>query len=194
MAQYTPSSGDYCRPYRSPWGAFPTRGYQPISTSLRLSPGQLMTQGAAGSTDRHRVIADVTAAQAGQAAVNIVGICAETYAATPNSSATTPNAISVWEANPNVEFIAVNSGICASSNIGKRMPLVWDSTLRIEMIQVAISTATDSRVLITGILPGKTGNVDGDSGTYSIFRFMTHLGDQVGSTVMSSSPLLAFYS
>ena len=180
MAQYTPSSGNYCRPVRSPWGNFPVRGFQPISTSLQLSPGQLLTLGTAGSTDTHRVIADVTGSKAGQAAVRIVGICAEVYAATPNSSATTPNTVSVWEANPNVEFMAVTTGAAlASSQVGKRCPLTWDSTLRIEIIDLAISTATDARVVITGILPGLTGNVDGDSGGYASFRFINRLGDQV---------------
>jgi hypothetical protein len=35
---------------------------------------------------------------------------------------------------------------------------------------------------------------EGDSGGYMAFRFINRLGDQVNSTLLSSSPLLAFYS
>lgn len=195
MAQYTASSGDYIRPYRTPWGAFSIKHVAPLSTSAALYPGQLVALASTTSSNSHRFLPDTTAAKAGQAAFMIVGILAEGAAARATSSAVTPAVMPVWEANPMQEFIGTTmKQALASSVIGRRCPLNWDSTLNISQVDLSASTVTDARVVVTGILPEKTGHVDGDSGGYCTFRFISHLAGQVGSTLESSATLLAFYS
>ncbi len=183
MADFTLSSGSVCRPYRSPWGAFTTRSLQPMSTNAKIDIGRPVTLNWTGSTSAGQIVqstADNTFFLAGIAASSI----------SAGSSAVANPQISVWEANPMVEFKAVTKGgVLASSNIGLRKKLTWDSTLAIAWIDLSASTATDWRVVITG-------NIDneGDSGGYCAFRFITHLAEQINSTIASSTPLLAFYS
>ena len=185
MADFTLSSGSIMRPYRSPWGAFPTRTMQAISTAT-IKLGQLLTTGGLGTTNAHRVQPIISTG--GLAATDIVGIAAEAWTFT--SSATTPASITVWEANPAVEFRVVALGaVLASSNVGQRKALGYDSAKDHLWVNLGTSTATDHRVVITGLI-----DAAGDSGGAVSVRFLTHLGDQVASTVMSSSPLLAFYS
>ena len=186
MTDFTLSSGSICRPYRSPWGAFPTRGVRTESTSAAIAVGQPVTLGTAGSTTY-----DCAIAVAGNAPnmFNTIGIAAEAEAA-GGSSAVAGATISVWEANPLVEFKAVTKGgVLASSLVGLRRSLVWDSTLGIAWVDLSASTATDWRVLVTQNL-----DAVGDSGGYVAFRFLSQTGSQINSTILSSSPLLAFYS
>lgn len=185
MAQYTPSSGDYVRPHRSPWGAFPTRSMSPLSTSLVIQSGRLLTLNLAGSTSYSAVIPVTT-----PNVFSIVGIAADSVPTALASSATTPQLISVWEANPMVEFKAVTKGGAQTSSIvGLRRSLVYDSTLTIHYVDLTASTATDWRVVVTGNL-----GAEGDSGGYVSFRFLNRTGDQINSTILSSSPVLAFFT
>ena len=190
MAQYTPSSGDFCRPYRSPWGAFPTRSFTVASTNAKILIGTMVTLSTGAAVGGVAQLAVVPSTGAGGLnATSIVGITAETAAAF-TSSATLPTAISVWEANPQVEFKATTiGGAQASSVIGLRKALQWDSTLTIHRIDLTASTATDWRVVVTQNL-----GAEGDSGGYMAFRFLGHLAGQIGSTIESSLALLAFYS
>jgi hypothetical protein len=120
---------------------------------------------------------------------NLVGVAAETIAA-QTSSGTTGPFISVWEANPQVEFrAATKGGPLASSNVGLRKSLVFDSTLNIAWVDLSVSTATDWRVVVTQNI----GTL-GDSGGDVAFRFLNHGAEQWNSTIASSSPLLAFFS
>lgn len=187
MAQYTPSSGDYCRPFRSPWGGFPTKSFRTISTHGALAQGTLLTLNTAGSTAVNTVIPSTGAG--GLNAFSIVGILADTVAAFV-SSATEGIEVSVWEANPNVEFKAITKGgAVASSNIGLRKALAWDSTLSVLYVDLTVSTATDWRVVVTQNIQAV-----GDSGGYVAFRFLNRTGDQINSTILSSVPVLAFYA
>ena len=193
MAQYTPSSGDTIRPHRSPWGAYPVRSFNHISTAAAVVKGTLVTLNTAGSTAVDCIIPSTGAG--GLAAFSIAGIAAEDSSAA-TSSAVAGATVSVWEANPMVEFKAVTKGgAMASSNIGLRKSLNYDSTLKITYVDLGASTATDNRVVVTQNLHALTNNSLGDSGCYVAFRFLTSLGEQIGSTtIQSSSPLLAFYS
>lgn len=185
MADFTLSSGSICRPYRSPWGAFPTRTFGVSSGTS--SNGVIMGR---------RVTLDYTeagnsshaAAIKGSTADNhfyLAGIAAETQ---QQSTAIEGTACSVWECNPLVEFKAVTKGATlASSQVGLTKKLTLDSTLNIEYVDLSASTASDHRVVITQLI-----DAQGDSGGYVAFRFVTNRADQ-GSTVLSSTPFLAFY-
>ena len=182
---WTLSSGSICRPYRSPWGNFPTRS-MPCSTgvsSATINIGRRVTLDWTGSTTAGKVL--------GSTAVNhfmLVGIAAQTVG---GSTAVTNSEISVWEANPQVEFKAVTKGaVLASSHVGLRKKLMRDTTLDIEYIDLTASTNADWRIVLTGMVDG-----EGDSGGYMSFRFLSKQTESIGSSavITSTTALLAFH-
>ena len=187
MTDFTLSSGNVCLPHRSPWGAFTTKQYQ-VSTgvsSAAIVRGRLVTLDyteAGNSTAAGQVKAST-----GDNFFYGVGISAETVAAGTVSSAVVTN-ISVYEANPMVEFKAVTKGAnLSNSKVGLTATLHLDSTLAIQYVDLSGSTASDHRVVVTGLI-----DAQGDSGGYVSFRFISDRRDQ-GSTINSSTPFLAFY-
>lgn len=183
MTDFALSSLAGIRPFRCPWGAFPIRTINPISTAT-IYNGNIVTLNYTGSTSAGQVI-PVTA---GTGFFYTVGVSSEKFVFT--SSGVASSAVAVWEANPNCEFRAVTQGaVLASSNIGLRKKIMWDSTLNIHFIDLTASTATDWRCVITGLI-----DAEGDSGGAVSFRFLTHTTEQINSSVPSTQPLLAFYS
>jgi hypothetical protein len=191
MAQVTPSSGSVCRPYRSPWGAFPVRQMTPISTGAEIHRGRPVTLDYTANSSNVGKIK----ASSSPDTFFLVGIAG---AGSTMSSGVEPQPIPVTEANPNVEFVAnIIGGVSASSLIGLRKKLMWDSTLNIAVVDVTASTATDWRVVVTGMngVNGQTGLQGdlGDSGAQVLFRFIPTLAENNNSTIPSSTPLLAFF-
>lgn len=180
MAEHTLSSGSICRPYRSPWGAFPVRS-MPISTgvsSLAINLGQLVISDTRTSTCEHRIKASIVSGEA-----NIVGIAAEGVS---GAAAVVDTEIPVWEANPLVEFRAnTKGGALVSSIVGSARTLAWDSTLNINYVDVGASTAGDNRVVVTELI-----DAIGDTGGAVAFRF---LASDRRSTNNSSVAFLALY-
>ena len=195
MAQYTPSSGDYCRPHRSPWGNFPTIALQLVSSIVASSVvplGRCVAILGGATTSAGQVIPSHAL---GGAPVLIAGIAAE--ASTNTSSAVAGPMVSIWEANPLVEFKAISKGApIGSSLVSLRRSLAWDSTLNVNYVDLTASTATDWRVCVTGTLPSLTGHADGDSGCYVSFKFLPHLTENIATSVAvtSTTPILAFFS
>jgi hypothetical protein len=185
MADLTLSSGSICRPYRTPWGAFHTLTYG-VSTgvsSATIHVGRPVTLDytEAGNTSN----AGMVKASTGDNTFYLVGIAAEQAS---GSTAVRGTQITVYEANPMQEFVAVSkAGTLESSHVGLTKTLHWDSTLNIAYVDLSASTATDHRVVVTKIV----GNL-GDSGGQVAFRFLSNRREQ-GSTVNSSTPFLAFY-
>lgn len=185
MADIVLSSGSICKPHRSPWGAFPTRtfGVSTGTSSNGVILGRRVTLDytEAGNTTNAAYVK-------GSSAINhfyLAGVVAENG---NQSSAVASTPVSVWECNPLVEFKAASiNGTLQSSHVGLTKKLMFDSTLNIEVVDLTASTAADHRVVITQLLD----NV-GDSGGYVAFRFVPNRADQ-GSTVLSSTPFLAFY-
>lgn len=187
MTDFTLSSGNICRPWRTPWGSFVTRGMQVSSgvSSAAILLGRPVTLDytEAGNTSNASHVKASTA----DGTFYLVGIAAETQ---QGSTAVEGTPIEVWEANPMQEFRAVTKGATLqSSQVGLTKTLHWDSTLGIAYVDLTASTAADHRVLVTGLLPGYS---QGDSGGEVSFRFLTNSYRQ-GSTVLSSTPYLAFY-
>lgn len=187
MAEITLSSGNICRPYRSPWGAFPTRGMAISSgvSSAAILVGRPVTLDytEAGNTSNASHVKASTADNT----FYLAGIAAS---AVSGSTATEGGDISVWEPNPMVEFRANTKNGAAglqSSQVGLTKTLHWDSTLGIAYVDVGASTASDHRVLITQLLDDQ-----GTTGGAVAFRFLTNSYRQ-GSTILSSTPYLAFY-
>lgn len=193
MADLTLSSGSICRPFRSPWGAFPTRefGCSTGVSSAAIYVGSILT------TDNDDVVAQTSNASMVQASTGdaaaavfyIAGIAAQQVS---GSTAVRDGKVSCWEANPLVEFKAVTKGgTLESSHVGMTKKLTFDSTLNIAYVQLGASTAAEHRVVITQLVDSI-----GDSGGYVAFRFLTGLAGNIqGSSAFynSSTPLLAFY-
>jgi hypothetical protein len=153
----------------------------PISSgvsSLAISIGQLVISDTRTSTCEHRIKAAVISGEAG-----IAGIAAESIS---GSTAVMDTTISVWEANPLVEFRAqTKGGALVSSVVGSARTLAWDSTLRIAYVDVGASTAADNRVVVTQLIDSI-----GDTGGAVAFRF---LASDRNSTNNSSVAFLAYY-
>ncbi len=184
MAEVALSSASFVRPHKCPWGAFPTRTMQPISTAT-IYLGQVLGLNFTGSTNVGQVI---PAAQPNFFAA--VGIAGSSF--TFASSAVTPPLMSVWEANPMCEFRGQTKGAAlGSSHVGLRKSLAWDSTLNVHYVDLTASTATDWRVMVTGIVEN-----EGSSGGTVSFKFLMTQQGQQGSSVYvgtSTTPFLAFF-
>lgn len=199
MTDYTLSSGMFCRPFRSPWGAFPTRtmGISSGVSSAAIYPGSILTLDYADAVAQTSNAEQVKASTgtAGAPMFYIAGVSANGVS---GSTATQGNEVQFWEANPLVEFKAVTKGgTIQSSNIGITKKLSWDSTLNIVYVDLSASTAADHRVVITQNIPSVTGiSPVGDSGGFVAFRFLTALAGNIQGTsglYNSTTPLLAFY-
>jgi hypothetical protein len=183
MAEISLSSGSICRPFRSPWGAFPIR-HMPLSTgvsSLAIRLGQQVRLDDRTSTCGHRIMAAITTGE-----TLLVGIAAEGTIAGSGSTSTVDTEIPVWEANPMVEFVAnTKGGALVSTIVGSARSLAWDSTLNICYVDVGASTGADNRVVVTELID----NI-GDTGGRVAFRFM---GQDRASTNNSSVAYLGLY-
>lgn len=192
MTDFVLSSGMICRPYRSPWGAFPIRS-MPLSTGIssnaitigRIVALDITTDSNAGQVTPSSQTAGVVMS------TSIIGISADS----PGTAGVVPGAvsnargtiISVWEANPMVEFRAQTQGAnLQSSAVGKAKALVWDSTLTIHKVDLSNSTLINVRVVVTGLIDN-----EGDSGGAVSFRFLTETPPAADSTVSRS--VLGFY-
>jgi hypothetical protein len=190
MAEFTLSSASIARPHVSPWGSFPIRTL-PASTGFSsagsIVPGQLVAldNRTAGSTSSHKVYG-ITFSSYAQISTQgaVVGIAASS--ASNNAAHLSP--ITIYDANPMVEFRAyTKGGALASSHVGSARTIAWDSTLSIAYVDVGASTAGDNRVLVTGLHNCELG----DTGGQVTFKF---LSSDFNSTNNSSAHWLAFYS
>lgn len=192
MTDITPTAGDFIRPWRSPWGAYPVIGMK-LSTGIssnKIYVGTVVGLDVNSTAFQDCISPSSLAASSGPVIVStaIVGIAAEGPGTTsPSSTNVQGTIIPVWEANPNVEFIArTRNGLLNSTCVGQIKELWRDSTLNIDMVNIgASSQATPQpRVVITGLI-----DASGDSGGRVTFRFCTKDASVAGST----ANLLAFY-
>lgn len=172
MTDIVLSSGDIMRPYRSPWGAFPTRGMK-LSTgnsSIGIFIGRVV-QIDVNSTSFQDCIVPSSLSSGTIVSTAIVGVAAENPNAPLASTNVQGTVIPVWEANPNVEFRArTRGGLLNSTIVGQLKNLDWDSTLNIQLVNVgagALATPLP-RVVVTGLLDNS-----GDSGGAVTCRFVT---------------------
>ena len=172
MTDFVLSAGNTIRPHRSPWGAFPVKGAA-ISTGIssnQINIGTVVQLD--GSTNNQIFPVALSSRSLNPSA--IVGVAAEAT----QGGGTTTNArgtvISVWEANPNVEFKAwTRFGLLDSTLLGQPKELTRDSTLNIDLVNLSASSlATPAKcVIITSLI-----DAAGDSGGAVTFRFNTSSG------------------
>ena len=176
MADITPNSGDFVRPWKSPWGAFPTRSMK-LSTGISsntIRVGQLVGLDT-GSTSYTDCIVPITQSSGSlnPGAGTIVGFAAENSTAAGALTAQ-GSVIPVWDANPNIEFRArTRFGLLNSTIVGTAKELHRDSTLGIDMVSLrGSSLATPANcVIVTGLI-----DAAGDSGGAVTFKFNTSSG------------------
>lgn len=169
MADFTLSSGNICRPFRSPWGAFPMRGFT-ISTGIssnNIQLGRIVSFDANTATNGSRILPSSQTAGVVMSTL-IVGVAAEA-ASSNDSTAAADRVLAVWEANPMVEYRAHTQGaVLASSQVGALKAIVWDSTLTIHKVDLSNSTLINLRCVVTQLI-----DAVGDSGGAVAFRFLT---------------------
>jgi hypothetical protein len=186
MADITLTAGMIARPYKSPWGAFPMKS-MPISSGISSNAIQLGRVVSLDFTDSNAGFVLPSSQTAGVVmSTAIVGISADTPTAAGTVgglSNVKGTVISIWEANPLVDFRAQTQGAnLASSAVGKNKALVWDSTLAIHKVDLSNSTIVNVRVRITGLI-----DAEGDSGGAVSFKFLTR------TPTDSTAYLLAFF-
>jgi hypothetical protein len=162
MADFTISSGDYLRPYRSPWGSHPIRSL-PESLSQTYRYGDVLERVAEGSTNAGRLALASTSGST-VTSTAIVGVAAE------GASSVTAAKRIVYAANPNVEFWGRTRGATlASSNVDKAYGLFRDSSKNVFLVDLGNAASTSERVIITELI-----DAEGDSGGAVAFKFGTY--------------------
>jgi hypothetical protein len=150
MAQVDLSSGHGPRPFRSPFGQSPIfSGLEVAASTFRAF--NVLEQAATTNSHRVRIMSSNS--------TSIVGI-----AAAPASSVQ-DTALPVYEANPQIEFLAAVKETIASTLVGARRSWAYDSTLGIHYID---QNATGASVVITG-LQTDIGTTNG----FVTFRFLS---------------------
>lgn len=176
MTDFVLGSGDFIRPFRTPWGATHTKSIR-VSTGVStqvIRVGQTVVLDASGSTSFRDCVVPcaVSSATLNPAANTIVGVAAETPSVTNLS--TSPGGtqmISVWDANPMQEFRArTRFGVITSSIVGTLKELGRDSTLNIDVVMLNVSSLATPvpAVIITQLLDSP-----GDSGGAVAFKFIS---------------------
>lgn len=187
MADITPTAGDFVRPYRTPWGGFPIRsiGLSTGISSNTINVGMVVQLDPNTATNGNLIVPSSLTSNT-VVSTGIVGIAAENSTATGGQTAQFAK-VPVWDACPLVEFRArTRNGLLQSTLVGSNNhSILWDSTLKIHLINVGASSATTPvNVCITELLD----NV-GDSGGAVAFSFIAR--DATSS--LSTANVLAFY-
>ena len=134
MADVVLSSGHYPAPHRCPWGQAPIYGALEVAAST-FRVGNLLEQAATTNSHRVRIMSTNS--------VTIVGIAAAAASSVQDTKLT------VYEANPLVEFKAAVKEVIASTLVGARRSWAYDSTLGIHYVD---ANATGASVVITECL------------------------------------------
>lgn len=167
MADFTISSGDYMRPYRTQGADAAAMDYGPESTGQSFIRGTLLELDVDVSTSSHR-LAKATVSNSTVTSTSLIGVAAESA-----SSAVDANKI-YWRITPQTEFMArTRGGVLAQTNVGSPFGLFFDSTKAVYGVDLANAQSTSIRVIVTGLI-----DAVGDSGGYVRFKF----GTPVGST------------
>jgi hypothetical protein len=168
MADYTLSSRDRIRPYRSRAGS-PRTVTKDASTSVSTSLIALgdVVQFDATSTATHRVVRSSTGTLGGILSTNYVGVAAQADASDGSTTGLGEGKrpISIWAADPQTEFKFPAEGTLAATLVNAARALKWDSTLGIHVVALGNSTAAVLPVVITEVF-----NV-GDTNGYVAGRF-----------------------
>lgn len=162
MADYTISSGDYIKPYRSPWGQCEIRS-APESTAQTFVYGDVLELDKGTSTGANRVKrASTTGSTCNSTA--IVGVAAQ------GASSNVAQTVSYFAASANNEFIGrTRGGTLALANVGTGYGLFRDSSKNVWLVDLGNAQSTSVRVIVTELV-----DQVGDSGGQVVFKFGSH--------------------
>lgn len=181
MADWVASSHCGFRPYRNPASAPFTQYYQAstCASTATIRQGQVVTNNTVVSTGGFRVVRAPSSGGNGAnllevAITSLIGVAAESDTSdgsTTGLATFTNRRIGVWHATDETEFIGYlkGNGPANSSMIGTNKAVIFDSTLKIHMIDSTNSTAALVAVVITDI----PDHAIGDTGGPVVFRFLS---------------------
>jgi len=174
MADWTISSGDYMRPYRTQGADASALDTGQESTNQSFLTGFVLERDTATSSCNFALRKAAVSAST----VTSTAICG--VAAEPASSVNYATRI-FWPAVASVEFMArTRGGTLQSTNIGLPYGLFFDSTKNVYGVDLANAVSTSQRIIVTRLI-----DAIGDSGGYVAFKFGTAGG--VGSTTPFAS-------
>lgn len=159
MADWAISSGDYIKPYRSPWGQ-PEIRFGPESTSQTFVYGDVVRIDRGVSTGANRIAkASTTGSTINDTA--IVGVAAQP------ASSNVEQKVSYYAASPFNEFTGrTRGGTLALANVGNFYGLFYDSSKKVTLIDLGNTQSTSLRVCVTELI-----DAVGDSGGLVAFKF-----------------------
>lgn len=159
MADIALSSGDFIRPYRSPFGS-PQIHYLAESTAQTYRVGAVLELDSQVSTSAGKLrVALISGSTVTSTA--ICGIASEPASSVQNTK------VGFFPANGSIEFWArTRFGLLASTLIGEYFGLGFDSTKGIHVVDLGNAVSTSERVVITELLDSA-----GDSGGAVAFKF-----------------------
>ena len=175
MTDYALGTGDFVRPYRSPWGAFPTRSMK-LSTGISsavVRVGQLVVLDTSTNVADSIIPCATSSGSLNPGANTVVGFAAENSTANGSQSAA-GTYVPVWESNPQVEFQArTRFGLLNSTIVNTTKELHRESTLNIDVVSLRTSclATPQNMVVITGLI-----DASGDSGGRVSFKFIQSSG------------------
>ena len=163
MAQITHSTRTKPQPYRSRGGTFDLRALQPSTTvsSAVIAYGDVVQFDVNVATANHRIVKSSTMANVPNVlSTAFLGIAVEADGSTVSANAPADINVVVCIANKDTEFkfpTKLAGSAHASSKVGVRAALAYDSTLSMFYADPGNSTAGDASLVITEIIdPGTT--------------------------------------
>lgn len=182
MAQITLSSRATPSPYRSDKGDFRISAFQPstAASTAGIAFGDVVVFDQNTSTANHRVtrLSTITGGGGRILSTAVIGIAVEAESSSPSASAANASKVLVASAGQHTEFkfaSKLTGAQHASSIVGTRMPLGYDSTLGIVYVDVANSSAGDASVIVTELLS--------DEGTTNGFVAAKFISTQVARLI-----------
>jgi|TARA_R110002110_G_scaffold344363_6_gene554347 hypothetical protein len=164
MAQFTISSGDTLRPFKSRSGGVVLES-GPESTAQTFRVGAVLELDTQVSTSKHRLRVALTSAST-VTSQGIVGVAAE------GASSNTDQTAIYWPVNSDTEFIGRSRGLAlASTQVGNYYGLFYDSTKTVFGVDMANAVSTSMRVQVTGLVDDV-----GDTGGQVRFKFAVPAG------------------
>lgn len=162
---WTISSGDYMRPWRTQASDGVTIDSGPESTAQSFLRGSLLELDSQVATSAFR-LRQALASASTVTSTSLIGVAAE------GASSVTDATRIYWRIAPEVEYMARSRGnVLASTNVGIAYGLFFDSTKNVYGVDLANQVSTSIRVVCTGLV-----DAVGDSGGYVRFKFGTPAG------------------
>lgn len=170
LAQITASTRTTPRPYRARGGTFDLRSFQPSTTlsTAKIVYGDVVQFDVNVATANHRIVKSSTMANVPNVlSTAFLGLAVEADGS--SVSATSPGNLNVvvCVADKNTEFLWPTKVVTASSMVGKRAAIGYDSTNSMFYCDQANSTAGDASLVITEV-PNA-----GDTNGYVVAKFLS---------------------